>query len=118
MLASDEDCSLAAVFTTSQVKAAPVLLDMERLAYHATEIRAVVGNAGNANACTGETGLANAYRMAELAAEALGCYPEQVLALSTGVIGVQLPMGKVAFGIEQAARALATDAWATLPTRL
>lgn len=111
IVASDLDCTLAAVFTTNQVKAAPVLLDMQRLAENPTQIRAVIINAGNANACTGEPGLQNAIKTTELAAEMLGCLPRQVLVLSTGVIGVQLPMDKVAFGIENGVAELEEDAW-------
>ncbi|MBL1137469.1 MAG: bifunctional glutamate N-acetyltransferase/amino-acid acetyltransferase ArgJ [Chloroflexi bacterium] len=111
IVASDMDCTLAAVFTTNQVKAAPVLLDMQRLAENPTQIRAVITNAGNANACTGEPGLQNAIQTTELAAEMLGCLPEQVLVLSTGVIGVQLPMDKVAYGIENGIAELEEDAW-------
>jgi glutamate N-acetyltransferase/amino-acid N-acetyltransferase len=112
VVTSAMDCALAAVFTTNQVKAAPVLLDMQRLAENPTQIRAVVTNAGNANACTGEQGMQNALKTAELAAAALGCQPEQILVLSTGVIGVQLPMEKVALGIEKGVEALEENNWA------
>ncbi len=110
---SDQDCAAAGVFTTNQVKAAPVLVDMERLAHNPSQIRAVVTNSAVANACTGEEGLANAYRTAELVADALGIEPEQVLVLSTGVIGVQLPMDKMAYGAVTASGVLAPDEWHT-----
>jgi glutamate N-acetyltransferase/amino-acid N-acetyltransferase len=71
--------------------------------------RAVVVNAGCANACTGDAGLADATRMTSEVAAALGCEPAQVLVASTGVIGVGLPMPRVVDGIAQAARALARD---------
>lgn len=111
MLVSETDCTLAAVFTTNQVKAAPVLVNMERLQHHASAIRAVVTNAANANACTGEQGLANARQTAAWVAAELGIAPEQVLVQSTGVIGVQLPMDKFAAGIPLAAAALASEGW-------
>ena len=64
------------------------------------DIRGVVINSGNANAATGEQGLANARRTAERAAALFGCRPEQVLVASTGVIGHQLPMEKIERGLE------------------
>lgn len=96
-------CTTAAVFTQNQVVAAPVIVDKETVAQHRDRVRGVVANAGVANACTGEVGLANARRMQALAAGQLGCDPQQILVLSTGVIGVQLPMDKIAAGIETAA---------------
>jgi glutamate N-acetyltransferase/amino-acid N-acetyltransferase len=68
--------------------------------------RAVVVNAGCANAATGEAGLADAREMAARTAEALGCATEEVVVASTGVIGVPLPMDKVRDGIARAARDL------------
>jgi glutamate N-acetyltransferase/amino-acid N-acetyltransferase len=91
------------------VVAAPVIVDRETLANNRHHIHAVVANSGNANACTGQTGLDNARSMQSLAANALGCQKQQVLVLSTGVIGVQLPMDKVAWGIDEAANALEPD---------
>ncbi len=82
----------AGVFTKNQVQAAPVLLCKERLI---NTVRAVIVNSGNANACTGEQGLSDAYRMAALAAEGLKIDTGQVLVSSTGVIGEPLPMQAV-----------------------
>lgn len=107
VLLSDRDCTAAGVFTRNQVVAAPVMLNRHTLAHNTTAIRGVVVNAGNANACTGEQGLANAANMQQLAAEACGCLPEQFLVLSTGVIGLQLPMHKVREGIAAAVAGLA-----------
>jgi len=87
------------VFTTNRVQAAPVLYDREVLGCGAERIRAVIANAGCANACTGERGMADARRMASLTARSLDCEPEQVLVLSTGVIGVFLDMDKLAAGL-------------------
>jgi glutamate N-acetyltransferase/amino-acid N-acetyltransferase len=70
----------------------------------------VVVNSGCANAATGPGGLEDARAMAQLTADALGCTPRQVLVASTGVIGVTLPMDRVASGINAAAKALSADA--------
>jgi len=104
LLASRVPCTAAGVYTTNLVKAAPVLLTRERT--EAGRLQAVVANSGNANACTGEQGLRDAAEMARLAAEALGISPELVGVASTGVIGVPLPMDRVAAGIAAAAAAL------------
>lgn len=113
LLASDSDCCAAGVFTRNQVIAAPVIVDRETLASNRESIRAVVVNAGNANACTGEPGLSNARAMQNLTAAAVGCEAGQVLVMSTGVIGVQLPMDRVAAGIRDAAAALSPENGAT-----
>jgi glutamate N-acetyltransferase/amino-acid N-acetyltransferase len=78
------------MFTTNQVKAASVLVSREHLA--GGVCRGVIANSGNANACTGEAGLAAARRMAELAAGLLGAAPGELAVASTGVIGVPLPV--------------------------
>jgi glutamate N-acetyltransferase/amino-acid N-acetyltransferase len=109
LIVSDAPCATAGVFTTNQVKAAPVLVNMERLQRHADSIRAVAVNTGSANACTGQTGMDNAYATATFVAEKLGIKPEQVLVLSTGVIGTQLPMDKIRNGIEQSVGQLGDD---------
>lgn len=100
VIVSDLPCSAAGVFTTNRVKAAPVLVDIQRLQHNPERIRAVVTNSGCANACTGSQGIENAEAMAAYAAEKLGCLPDEVLVLSTGVIGVQLPMEKIRHGID------------------
>ena len=106
---STTDCTAAAVFTTNTVKAAPVLLGMERITANPTSIRAVAVNTKSANACTGDQGLTNAHEMSRLVAEAVGCTPEQTIVMSTGVIGTQLPMPKIADGIRLSASALGHD---------
>lgn len=111
LIHSTQDCALAAVFTTNRVKAAPVLFDMERLNRDAHHIRAVISNSGHANACTGQVGLQNARRTAEMTAQILGCQPEQVLVLSTGVIGEQIPIDVLGAGIPEMKAALKTDGW-------
>src|SRR5215470_4429301 len=97
----------AGVYTTNLVYAAPVALDRERTP--AADIRVVVVNSGNANACTGEQGLADARHMARLASEAVGVKERQALVMSTGVIGHFLPMDKIAAGVQAAGARLATD---------
>ncbi len=99
LVAADGPCSAAGVFTTNRVKAAPVLYDQETLAANPGDIRAVITNAGCANACTGARGLADTCRTAELTADALGCRAYQVLVLSTGVIGRHLDMKRLTAGI-------------------
>jgi len=106
LIAADRPCAAAGVFTTNRVVAAPVTLDREVLAQRAGEILAIVANSGCANACTGERGMEDARRMASLAASAIGCESDQVLVLSTGVIGVPLAMDKVERGIADAAKHL------------
>lgn len=107
LLASRVPCTAAGVYTTNLVKAAPVLLTRERT--QTGQLQAVVANSGNANACTGEQGLRDAAEMARLAGAALGIPPERVGVASTGVIGVPLPMDRVAAGIAAAAAALSED---------
>lgn len=91
------DCAAAAVFTRNKVFAAPV--KVSRAAVAAGQLRAIVFNSGNANACTGEQGLQDAQTMQRLTAEGIGAEPAQVAVCSTGIIGDQLPMQKVAGGI-------------------
>src|SRR3954468_15686264 len=82
---SDVPAAAAGVFTQNRVRAAPVRVCQERLPR--ADARGVVVCSGNANACTGPQGLADARRMAAVAAEALGCRAEQFLVCSTGIIG-------------------------------
>ena len=107
LVVSDSDCVCAGMFTTNRVKAAPVLYDQETLAKNSTALRAVVVNSGCANACTGDAGLADTRATAEAAALTLGIRADQVLVLSTGVIGQRLPMQKILAGIASAAQQLA-----------
>ena len=109
LVVSDADCIAAGVFTRNKVKAAPVLLDMERLETGGESIRAVATNTISANACTGSIGLANARATSELVADALGVSAKQVLVMSTGVIGTHLPMDKIARGVELSSADLGSD---------
>lgn len=106
LIVAEQTCPAAGVFTTSSTAAPPVLVSREHLA--GKSLRAIVVNAGNANACTGEPGLANARTMARSAADAVGCAPAEVAVCSTGVIGVQLPIDLVTAGIAEAATLLDT----------
>ena len=96
---SEGPCSAAGVFTTNRVQAAPVHVCRETLAAAAGRVRGVLYNSGCANAVTGERGLTDARRMRELAAAAIDAKPDELLVLSTGVIGKFLDMGKLASGI-------------------
>lgn len=88
--------AVAGVFTTNQVKAAPVLLCQEHLAASQGRARAVVVNSGNANCVTGPAGLAASRRTAAALARELGCPEREILVCSTGVIGVPLPVDRIA----------------------
>ncbi len=109
LIVSDTPCVAAGVFTTNLMKAAPVLFDMEVLHGNRDHVRAVTINTRCANACTGEQGLANAREMARLTAAKVGCAADEVLVMSTGVIGTQLPMDRIAHGIDLAAGALGNN---------
>lgn len=109
MIVSDVPCMTAGVFTTNVVKAAPVLLGMERLARFSDGIRAVAINTGCANAATGEHGLQNARTTAKAVGDKLGVDEHHVLVMSTGVIGTQLPMDNIRHGIDLAVEQLGDD---------
>src|SRR5262245_22812881 len=102
LVVSDQSCVAAGVYTQNLVHAAPVAFDRARTP--SAEIRVVVTNSGNANACTGAQGMEDTREMARLAAAACGVKPEQALVMSTGVIGTFLPMEMVAAGISAAAK--------------
>ncbi len=93
LIYSTSACAAAGTFTTNRVKAAPVRVSMMHI--RSPDVRAIVANAGNANACTGVKGIENAKRMASSAADALDLRDRQVLVCSTGRIGVQLPIDKM-----------------------
>ena len=87
----------AAVFTTNVMAAAPVIVSRRNVA--GGKISAFVVNAGCANACTGDVGLANAEAMGHKTASLLGIKENEVIVASTGIIGVNLPMDKIEAGI-------------------
>ncbi|HEX9696928.1 MAG TPA: bifunctional glutamate N-acetyltransferase/amino-acid acetyltransferase ArgJ [Actinomycetota bacterium] len=107
LLVSDRPATAAGVLTANRFQAAPIIVSKKHLRRGAA--RAVVANAGNANACTGPLGLADAEAMAATAGAALGIKATQVLVASTGVIGRALDMPKIRAGIDAAAGALGTD---------
>ena len=107
LLYSEQPASVAGVFTTNQVKAAPVKLGMETVKNGSAQ--AILCNSGNANACTGEEGMKNAQTMAALTAAQLELSPSEVLVCSTGTIGKQLNMDVIKKGIQQVAETLSTD---------
>jgi glutamate N-acetyltransferase/amino-acid N-acetyltransferase len=82
LLVAEAGCAAAAVFTTNRAQAAPVLVSRDHIS--SGRARAVVVNAGCANAGTGEQGLADAREMAAATARALGCEPREVVVASTG----------------------------------
>ncbi len=107
MLYSPQPTVAAATFTTNRVKAAPVRVSRQHL--RSPDIRAIVANAGNANACTGVMGIETAKRMANAAATALGLKERQVLVCSTGRIGVPLPIEKMEVTIAELPAALHSE---------
>src|SRR5213594_557367 len=109
LLVSATSCATAGVFTRNAVRAAPVLYDADLLSERPGRVRAVAMNARVANACTGAAGLDAARAMAQAAEEAAGLPPRTALVLSTGVIGVPLPVAPVADGLRQAAARLSAE---------
>ena len=109
LIYSEVPAQVAGVFTTNAVKAAPVLLGMERMKRGLCQ--ALVVNSGNANACTGDKGVRDARRVSLLAAKRLGIGEQLVFLSSTGVIGVPLPMNKIEVGIPKLIEDLSPDGW-------
>ena len=107
LIYTEKEAAVAGVFTKNAVAAAPVIVSREVV--KGGKAHAIVANAGCANACTGETGLANARKIAALAAAEVGCASDEVLVGSTGIIGVNLPMDKLEAGIKAAAAELSED---------
>ncbi|MGB8356122.1 MAG: bifunctional glutamate N-acetyltransferase/amino-acid acetyltransferase ArgJ [Chthoniobacteraceae bacterium] len=103
----EESTVAAATFTTNKVKAAPVRVSVEHMSN--PHVRAIVVNSGNANACTGLTGIEHAKRMAVAAGKALGLKERQVLVCSTGRIGVEMPIKKMEQTIKKLPKALQSD---------
>lgn len=95
LIVSDRPATAAAVFTKNAFPAAPVLVSRQNLLDSGHVLRAVLVNAGNANACNGEEGLAVARTCAAQLAGRLGCSPAEVFIASTGVIGRPLPAEKI-----------------------
>jgi glutamate N-acetyltransferase/amino-acid N-acetyltransferase len=101
ILYSEVPCTTAAMFTTSKIKSPPVLLDEQHI--EKGKITAIIANSGNANASTGERGMADALEMTGLAAKIIGAEAEEVLVASTGVIGKHLPMPAIRKAVREIA---------------
>ena len=97
IIVSDVPANVAGLFTQNRVRAAPVLLDMERI--RSGVCQAIMVNSGNANCCTADQGMKHARAMAQFAAEELGITEDQVLVASTGVIGEPLPIDTIRIAV-------------------
>ncbi len=106
LIVSEVPATVAGMFTTNQVCAAPVKVCIPRVAKGTAQ--ALVANSGNANACTGRQGLKDALEMTAAVAREFNLPAEHVLVGSTGRIGVTLPMANVRTGIRQAAQLVGT----------
>ena len=104
LFVADGPVAAAGVFTANRVCGAPVKVSRERVP--GEDVRAVVINSGNANACTGARGIADAKTMTEVVAREIDCDPEAVLVCSTGVIGHYLPLELITSGIPRVASSL------------
>jgi len=118
LLLAPEGAVCAGTFTTSLVRAACVDLCAERLAASGGHARAVLTNSGQANACTGERGLADSLIATAALAERLGLAPEAVLICSTGVIGVPIPMDTLVAGLDPLVAALSPEEGAAAATAI
>jgi glutamate N-acetyltransferase/amino-acid N-acetyltransferase len=110
VIALEPRAAVAGLFTRNRFCAAPVIVAKEHLAA-GNGVRALVVNTGNANAGTGEDGLARAHKVCNAAAAQLGCRPAEVLPFSTGVIMEPLPVERIVAGLPRSLAALAGDAW-------
>ena len=108
MIVSDAPATVAGVFTLNKTQAAPVLVDKIQLK-RSTVCSVIVVNSGNANACTGERGLSDAWEMVRATALALNVPETRVMISSTGVIGQYMPMDKISPAIAELAGKLSKD---------
>jgi len=107
LIFSEKETAVAGVFTTNKVVAAPVILTREHTKNG--RARAIIANAGNANACTGKAGFNDARRTAELVADRLGIGSDEVLVASTGVIGQPLNVDNIAQALPALVERLSPD---------
>jgi glutamate N-acetyltransferase/amino-acid N-acetyltransferase len=107
LIFSKVPANVAGVFTRNRVKAAPVILDRDRI--KSGVCQAIIVNSGNANCCTGEQGIRDAETMASLSASELGISKDLVLVASTGVIGEPLPIEKIKAAIPDLIESLQPD---------
>lgn len=111
LIASRTPCRSAAVFTRNAFSAAPVQYDQKLLSLNPDGIHGVIINSGNANACTGSEGMANTRRTAEAVEHLLDATDHSIHVMSTGVIGVQLPMDTLLDGVPKVVKQLRPDGW-------
>ena len=109
LIYSEVPAVVAAVFTTNKIKAAPVLIDIQRIKKGLCQ--AVLINSGNANACTGKKGMEDAARMAAAVEDALGIKKGLAMVSSTGVIGQGLPIDRIEKGIPKLVSSLLSKGW-------
>ena len=109
LIYSEQEASVAAVFTKNMVKAAPVIVSQAHLGVNGGKARAIVANSGNANACTGNRGMEDAVKIAQFVANELGIEREEILIASTGVIGKRLDMDVIARSIPKLVKGLSAD---------
>lgn len=107
--ASGEPVAAAAVFTQNLVVASPVTVSAQHLEMSAGQAVAVILNSGNANACMGGQGDADAQAMCAATAAELGCQPEQVLVCSTGLIGIPLPAERIVAAVPELVKEAGSD---------
>ncbi|MCU0576876.1 MAG: bifunctional glutamate N-acetyltransferase/amino-acid acetyltransferase ArgJ [Desulfobacterota bacterium] len=108
LISCSTDAVISGVFTRNLVKAAPVIIGMEQVKRGSA--RAIIANAGNANACTGSIGIADARAMMEAVARELKVKPDEVIPMSTGTIGVHMPTERIIPEIPRLVKGLAKDA--------
>ncbi len=106
LLYSSVPCETVCAFTQNRVKAAPILVNMERIG---NKIQAIITNSGNANCVTGEEGIQNAREMAEMTEKLLELPAGSVMVASTGVIGRKLDMEKIRYGIQRICNTIKAD---------
>ncbi|MFZ3047028.1 MAG: bifunctional glutamate N-acetyltransferase/amino-acid acetyltransferase ArgJ [Desulfatirhabdiaceae bacterium] len=112
LIVSDVPATAAGVFTQNRVKAAPVLLDMERI--RSGMGQAILVNSGCANCCTGEPGYQDAVSTTDAVAAGLGIAADRILVASTGVIGQPLPLEKFRAAIPELVSSLSSDGFSSL----
>lgn len=109
MIFAERSAVIAGMFTQNEVKAAPVIMGMKRLAFGKPVARALIVNSGNANACTGTQGLKDVVQTMQMAADALKIDSREVFVSSTGVIGTPMPMDRIQAAIPDLVNSLSED---------
>ncbi len=105
---SEVPCNAAGTFTLNKVKAAPLIIS-QKVIYNKNQVKSVVVNSGNANACTGDSGMYDALVMQSHSAQMLDIEKDEVLISSTGVIGEKMPMDNLLDGIGDISKKLSTN---------